>query len=145
MTDKKHSYTAMIFGALLFVVALIFLFTSADGYYGFIRAWRAGARGPAPQRTVLYTPSAAPEIKFRKFYITEDGAEQVELKADFNGWGKTPVVLTKYNKGYNEISLALAAGEYKYVFVVDGVERLDATNKDIIEFDGRPVNVKTVR
>lgn len=85
------------------------------------------------------------EVKFRKFYITAPGAKKVELLADFNGWGARPVVLKEYNKSYFDTTVAMSAGEYKYVFLVDGVEILDPTNKDRIEFNGREVCIKTVR
>ena len=42
------------------------------------------------------------EVKYRKFFITVPGAQRVELLADFNRWGKDPVVLKAYRKGYLE-------------------------------------------
>ena len=69
----------------------------------------------------------------------------MELLADFNGWGKTPIELKAYKKGYFETSLALSAGEYKYVFLVDGKEVPDPTNTDRVEENGHTVCIKTVR
>jgi len=95
------------------------------------------------------TPQEIPsdtEIKYRKFFITAPGAKQVELRADFNRWGKDPIVLTPYKKGYFETSVALAGGEYKYVFVVDGEEIPDPSNQDRQTLkDGREICIKTVR
>lgn len=85
------------------------------------------------------------EVKFRNFFLTAPGAKKVELQADFNGWGKNPILLTPYSRGYFEISLALAAGEYKYVFVVDGKDVLDPLNLDRMEENGRTVCIKTVK
>ena len=85
------------------------------------------------------------EVKFRNFFLTFPGAKKVELQADFNGWGKVPLELKAYSRGYFEISVALTAGEYKYVFVVDGKDVLDPNNLDRIEYDGRQVCIKTVR
>ena len=85
------------------------------------------------------------EVKYRKFFITVPGAQRVELLADFNRWGKDPVVLKSYRKGYFETSVALSAGEYKYVFSVDGKDVLDPMNKDRQLLGGREVCIKTVK
>ena len=68
------------------------------------------------------------EVKYRKFYLTVPGAKKVELAADFNRWGQDPIELKAYRKGYFETSVALTAGEYKYVFVVDGDDVVDPMN-----------------
>ena len=86
------------------------------------------------------------QVKYRKFYLTAPGAKKVELLADFNRWGKDPIVLKPYRKGYFETSVALTGGEYKYVFSVDGKDTLDPMNKDRqILADGREICIKTVR
>ncbi len=148
MKNKEYDYSAMVVSGIFFAAALVLFFYIANEYFGFVKGWEerfkvssaeAQVKKPAPPAP------AAPEIKFRKFYITAPGAKKVELVADFNGWGDTPIVLTPYNKGYFEVSLALVTGEYKYLFLVDGVEKKDVTNKDLVEFKGREVNVKTVR
>ena len=88
----------------------------------------------------------AAEVKYRTFFITRPGAERVELRGDFNRWGKDPIVLTAYKKGYFETSVALAAGEYQYEFVVDGTALPDPSNQDRLTLsDGREVCIKTVR
>ena len=69
----------------------------------------------------------------------------MQLQADFNGWGRTPIELKPYARGYFETSLALAAGEYKYVFVVDGKDFLDPMNLDRTVENGREVCIKTVK
>ena len=70
----------------------------------------------------------------------------MELLADFNRWGKDPIVLKPYRKGYFETSIALTGGEYKYVFSVDGKDVLDPMNKDRQTLaDGREICIKTVR
>ncbi len=85
------------------------------------------------------------EVKYRKFYLTVPGAKKVELAADFNRWGQDPIELKAYRKGYFETSVALTAGEYKYVFVVDGDDVLDPMNEDRQVIDGRTVCIKTVK
>ena len=69
----------------------------------------------------------------------------MELLADFNRWGKDPIELKAYRKGYFETSVALTGGEYKYVFSVDGKDVLDPTNLDRRTVNGRDICIKTVR
>lgn len=137
----------------LFVGGLVWFFTQAEDYYSFTLSTIEGARSVAPlnkeDMQVRMTPVDVPydtEIKYRKFFITAPGAKQVELRADFNRWGKDPIILTPYKKGYFETSVALAGGEYKYVFAVDGNEVPDPSNQDrqILQ-DGREICIKTVR
>lgn len=137
----------------LFIGGLIWFFNQAEDYYAFTSGTIEGARAVAPlnkdDMQTRITPteiSYDTEVKYRKFFITVPGAKQVELRADFNRWGKDPIVLTPYKKGYFETSVALAGGEYKYVFAVDGEEIPDPSNNDrqTLE-DGREICIKTVR
>ena len=68
------------------------------------------------------------EVKYRKFYLTAPGAKKVELLADFNRWGKDPIVLKAYRKGYFETSVALTGGEYEYVFSLSTSEKENSTS-----------------
>lgn len=137
----------MWFGIIICAGAFIFLFCGAFEYFDFISGWKKDFRTAPSAGTSAKATFAppAPEVKFRKFFITHNSAKSVELIADFNGWGAQPAPLTPYKKGYYEITLALAAGDYKYVFLIDGKEVLDPSNKDVIMFAGREVNVKTIR
>ena len=85
------------------------------------------------------------EVKYRTFFLTVPSASQVELVADFNRFGKDPIILKPYKKGYFETSVALTSGEYKYYFKVDGEKMLDPTNMDRQIFNGEEVCIKTVR
>lgn len=137
----------------LFVGGLVWFFGQAEDYYAFANGTIEGARAVAPlnkeDMQARMTPTSInydTEVKYRKFFITAPGAKQVELRADFNRWGKDPLLLTPYKKGYFETSVALAGGEYKYVFAVDGEEIPDPSNQDrkTLE-DGREICIKTVR
>ncbi|MGB2579756.1 hypothetical protein AAIR98_001675 [Elusimicrobium simillimum] len=143
--DKKDNITPMIMSLLLLAACLFGLLLAAQDYHKEVTA----VPGEKVEITPLKkTPKPTPvdtEIKFRKFFLTAPGAKKVELLADFNDFGKTPIILTPYNKGYFDTSVALAAGDYKYVFLVDDKEVLDPVNSDIIEFNGRKVNIKTVK
>ncbi len=138
---------------LLLVGTLICFFTVAEEYYDYVTDTITGATAVAPlnkedmyQRVAVRSLPYDTDIKYRKFFITAPGAQRVELVADFNRWGKDPILLTPYKKGYFETSVALVSGEYKYMFLVDKKETLDPSNQDRQTLpDGRTVCIKTVR
>ena len=137
---------------LLLCVGLTWFFTVAEDYYDYTSSSvDAAAQSATLDKDELLAQKDADleklntEIKFRTFFLTANGAEKVELQADFNGWGKNPLLLKAYSRGYFEISVALPTGEYKYVYVVDGKDVLDPTNLDRMDFEGRTVCIKTVR
>lgn len=152
MSPKKPGILFVLFLLLLGAAVVLFLI-AADKYYTYVSASvESAAAVPVigKQEAERLTSSAEQEklntdIKFRNFFLTFSGAKKVELQADFNGWGKVPLELHPYSKGYFEVSVALPAGEYKYVFVVDGKDVLDPNNLDRTEQDGRKVCIKTVK
>ncbi len=151
MSIKKPG-TLFAFFLLLLCGALTWFMITSEDYYDYVSSsaeQAAGAPVLAKEEVAkLKNPSSEKfntEVKFRNFFLTFPGAQKVELQADFNGWGKIPLELKPYSRGYFEISVALAAGEYKYVFVVDGKDVLDPNNLDRIEENGRTVCIKTVR
>ena len=149
---KQTSYLFVLFLGL-FVGALIWFLMQSQQFYilsaGTIQA--AAQTVPLQTQEVLKRQAPVPlkldkEVKYRKFFLTRPEAKTVELRGDFNRWGKDPILLTPSKKGYFETSIALATGEYQYEFVVDGVPLPDPTNKDrrTLE-DGREICIKTVR
>ena len=150
----KKNKPGILFGLLLLLMCavLVLFLIASERYYTYTSTSIEGAAGAATlDKDDLSKLAAAgqeklnTEVKFRNFFLTFPGAKKVELQADFNGWGKVPLELKGYSRGYFEISVALAAGEYKYVFVVDGEDVLDPNNSDRTEYEGRPVCIKTVR
>lgn len=146
--------TGVLFGTFLLLIMLTLLwgFTVAEDYYDFTSSTIENAASVAPlsKETLqqIHHPSAEKfntEVKYRTFFVTAPGAKRVELAADFNRWGKDSIVLQPYKKGYFETSVALTAGEYKYVFLVDGQRVLDPSNTDRQIIDGQEVCIKTVR
>ena len=137
----------------LFIGTFLWFFVQARQFYTFNQQTvHAAARSvPLPKEEVLRQRTPVPlqfeeEVKYRKFFLTRPGAQQVELRGDFNRWGKDVIMLTPYKKGYFETSVALAAGEYQYEFVADGVPVPDPTNQDRRTLpDGREICIKTVR
>ena len=151
MNPKKPG-ALFSFLLLVFCAAVLLFLTVGQDYYQYASGAIEGAASVAAvdKETMvkLAIPSAEKlntEIKFRNFFLTAPSAKTVELQADFNGWGKVPLKLKPYARGYFETSVALPAGEYKYVFVVDGQDVLDPTNLDRIEENGRSVCIKTVK
>ncbi len=150
----KTTKPGILFGVflLLLCAVLVCFFTASEEYYGYAAASIEGAASAATLDKDAAAKLAAPvqeklntEVKFRKFFLTFPGAQKVELQADFNGWGQVPLELKAYPRGYFEISVALPAGEYKYIFAADGKDVLDPNNQDRTEYDGRTVCIKTVR
>ena len=144
----------ILFPLFVFLIAigLVGFFVAASDYYGYTAGVIENTASiSALNKESLLTrlkPTSIPydtEVKYRKFFITAPGAQRVELLADFNRWGKDPVVLKAYRKGYFETSVALTAGEYKYVFSVDGKDVLDPSNKDRQMMGEREVCIKTVK
>ena len=144
----------MLFPLFVFLIALVLVgfFVVASDYYeytaGVIENTASISALNKESLLVQAKPSAVPydtEVKYRKFFITVPGAQRVELLADFNRWGKDPVVLKPYRKGYFETFVALTTGEYKYVFSVDGKDVLDPLNKDRQTVAGREICIKTVK
>ncbi len=136
----------------LIAVSLVGFFVAASDYYTYSAAAIENTASISPlnkESLLSHTKPAGvsydTEVKYRKFFITAPGAQKVELLADFNRWGKDPVELKPYRKGYFETSVALTAGEYKYVFSVDGKDVLDPLNKDRQFVDGREICIKTVK
>lgn len=150
-TTKKPGALFVLFLVLVMGALLWFLTTSRD-YYDFTARTveRAAAVAPLHKEKLLQVNQypAEPfntEVKYRTFFLTYPGAEKVELLADFNRWGKDPLVLQNYKKNYFEISVALTSGEYKYAFLVDGKRVMDPTNMDRQMYNGQEVCIKTVR
>jgi len=142
---KEHNLTPMILTLIILAVVLFTAFAAGKDYYNAYTAKPSRVVFPPSETHAAQIKDDGTEVRFRKFFITVYGAKQVELLADFNKFGVEPIMLTPYSKGYFEVTLALAAGDYKYLFLVDGKETLDPSNNDIVEYGGRKVCVKTVR
>ena len=151
LTIKRPGVLFVVF-ILLLAGATTWFFVLSDDYIEYTSQTIESAASVAPLNKESLqerrTPKATPfdtEVKYRKFFITAPYAKKVEIAADFNRWGKDPIVLKAYRKGYFDTSVALTAGEYKYVFLVDGKDVLDPSNKDRTFVDGREVCIKTVK
>lgn len=149
---KTNHRPGVLFPLFLLLIAgsCIGLLTAAETYYKHTDAVIENTASIAPlNKTSLQTPAPVSsyhvDVKYRKFSLTAPGAKQVELVADFNRWGRTPLELTGGKKGYFEISVALPPGEYRYWFVVDGRDMPDPNNQECLTEDDRPVCIKTVK
>ena len=119
MTNKKPGALFAVF-LLLLCAGLTWFFAAGEEYYDYASGAIEGSAQAAPlDKDAIVNLSKAPKEKF-----------DTEIK---------------FPRGYFEISLALSAGEYKYVFLVDGKEVPDPTNTDRVEENGRTVCIKTVK
>ena len=152
MPKIKRPGALFVLFVLLIAIVLTWFFAASEDYYDYAADTIESSASVAPLNKESLLARMQPvrhnydtEVKYRKFYITEKKKKKVELLADFNRWGKDPIVLKPYRKGYFETSVALTGGEYKYVFSVDGKEVLDPTNLDRREVDGHEICIKTVK
>lgn len=73
---------------------------------------------PVPQQV-----EQALTIEPYRFVIYRPGAEQAEIAGDFTGWDRVSMERIA-SSGYWEITLDLQPGEHRYVFILDGRQRL---------------------
>lgn len=59
-------------------------------------------------------------------------ADDVRIKGEFNGWNASQTILTKKENHFST-TLSLSPGRYQYLFVVDGKEIRDPSNKDSVD------------
>lgn len=153
MKTAKHTGSLFALFLVLFMGAFVWFLVQAKQWYLLSQHTVQAANEVAPlnKKDMLARLTPVPvrmdkEVKYRTFFLTSPGAEKVELRGDFNRWGKEPILLTSYKKGYFETSIALAVGDYQYEFVVDGTPQPDPVNQDRRTLqDGREVCIKTVR
>lgn len=70
----------------------------------------AGSKKSGPQ----------PELKIMEFSLAAPTASSVKIAADFTGWEKCPVDLSKSKNGVWSAAIPLPPGQYSYRFIVDG-------------------------
>ena len=115
-TIKRPGVLFVVF-ILLLAGAMTYFFVLSDDYLDYTSQTIESAASVAPlnkeslqERRAPKTTAFDTEVKYRKFFITAPNAKKVEIAADFNRWGKDPIVLKGYRKGYFDTSVALTAG-----------------------------------
>ena len=114
MPKIKRPGALFVLFVLLIALVLTWFFVSSEDYYDYAADTIESSASVAPLNKESLIARMQPvrhsydtEVKYRKFYITAPGAKKVELLADFNRWGKDPIELKAYRKGYFETSVAL--------------------------------------
>jgi len=74
-------------------------------------------RKKGPAKSGFATSEIARPIAFQ---LTAPSALSIMLAADFTGWEKMPVKLTRLADGTWQTAIALPPGRYAYRFIVDG-------------------------
>ena len=68
------------------------------------------------------------DVLYHYAFTTEENTiTDIRIKGSFNAWNAENTVLTN-NDGIWEIDMLLAPGEYEYLLIIDGEEKLDPTN-----------------
>ncbi|MDE1976556.1 MAG: hypothetical protein KGL04_10615 [Elusimicrobia bacterium] len=154
MTDrgKWFFWGSLILGFALLVVPSTFLLKSVLGYRKFLSGLEpATLHQTAPsifRHDETSRPKAGrrlPKIKFVTFRLRAPKAKSVSVIGEFNAWKGGTFVLNRKGRGWWEASLALPAGRYHYLFLVDGKPMLDPNNSASDETDGRRTSLKIVK
>jgi hypothetical protein len=95
---------------------------------GLLYSAAAAAAVAAAVLAVLFWPARqaveqGPSPEPFRFVIYDPGASSAEIAGDFTGWERVPMQRTG-TSGYWEISLGLQPGEHRYVFILDGHQRV---------------------
>ena len=105
------------------------------------RAGRAGqVEAAAPE------PAAATAPAIVSFVLVAPGARSVALTGDFDGWDRSGLLMRREAPGLWTLNVPLAAGRYRYAFVVDGRRFVaDPSAPPALDDDfGQPTSVVTV-
>lgn len=95
---------------------------------------------PGRPRTVLGIWDPAGEGS-ATFHFTGEPGQRVTVAGSFNAWDPFIHELYEISPGVYELSLQLAPGEYRYVFVYRGQRVPDPLNRQLLySVDGRPVS-----
>jgi 1,4-alpha-glucan branching enzyme len=89
--------------------------------------------------------SAAQTRHHAAFFCDAPEAQSVRLVGDFNGWDLAATPLERMPDGRWMVSLELHHGHHEYLFVVDGLPRLDPNASGTTLHEGTdPVSVIAV-
>ena len=88
-----------------------------------IKLWHQGQAYAIPLQRAAKTPIT----------LTYKGeAKEVRTKGEFNAWNAQSSLFNKTENGFS-YSMSLPPGNYQYLFVVDGKEKRDPSNKDSVD------------
>ncbi|HQI82125.1 MAG TPA: glycogen-binding domain-containing protein [Deltaproteobacteria bacterium] len=95
---------------------------------GLLYSAAAAAAVAAAVLAVMFWPAQktfeqGPAPESHRFVIYDPGTSSAEIAGDFTGWERVPMERAGTN-GYWEISLGLRPGEHRYVFILDGHQRV---------------------
>ncbi|MDH5721425.1 MAG: hypothetical protein OEZ13_12535 [Spirochaetia bacterium] len=103
----------------------------SDGANTFISYFYYTEDNVRPSEGAMIINSSVNYAKTVLFRLYAPSASNVSLLGSFNGWNPEMDVLRKTENGYFEIKKNLAAGEYIYLYQIDGEIKLDKANNDL--------------
>ncbi len=154
MTDrgKWFFWGSLILGFALLVVPSTFLLKSVLGYRKFLSGLEPATLHQTAPSTFRHDETRRskggrrlPKIKFVTFRLHAPKAKSVAVIGEFNAWKGGTFILNLKAHGWWEASLALPAGRYHYLFLVDGKPMMDPNNVRSEETDGRRTSLKIVK
>lgn len=145
MNERPSAVAVFIFSLALClgVVALLNGFLSYYDYSSLLRAEKSKKAAAAVRSKDHKIDSIA--LRKVRFTLNKPEAKEVYVVANFSLWDEHKVKLDKQSNGSFSNLIVLPQGEYKYYFEVDGKPEADPNNTDTAEYNGKTVNLRTVR
>ncbi|HVO35632.1 MAG TPA: isoamylase early set domain-containing protein [Gemmatimonadales bacterium] len=106
----------------------------------------SGRERPGAARGAALQPAAVAAPTVVTFVLVAPRATSVALAGDFDGWDRVKLPMRRASAGLWTLDVPLAAGRYRYAFVVDGRRFVaDPTAPPAVDDDfGQPTSVVTV-
>ena len=144
--NVRPAFLTVLFFTFALCLGVIVLLKGFGGYYDFTSSLRK-AKKQRINAEVKAKEHAIKNLALRKvrFSLNQPAAETVYLVADFSLWQNHKIQLKKEPSGVFSDLVVLPPGSYKYYFEVDGLPFTDPANTDYEIYNGRSVNIKTVK
>lgn len=147
---RKTAFWLLVMGALaLSAVPSIVLMRTLENYYRFLTGFAPETLRPTHVKFIPHRSGRAGKgdesfLQFVEFQLRAPAAKRVSLMGDFTHWKTDALTLAKQPDGSWEILIPLLPGRYRYLYLVDGVPKLDPGNQEAEEDGERKASVRTV-
>ena len=144
---SKWAFWATVAAVLALIsVPSVEWISALNDYRRFLSGWE-----PAPLKPVAsgFTPHAKtrvePALVAYEFRHRAPKARSVELVGDFNAWKPGLLRMSRDEDGVWTLSVPVAEGRHKYLFLVDGEPKIDENADTSDGPEGRRVSVRRIK